>query len=93
MTPPSSSTPTGAVWQTRLSRELAAAYEEDLQVLGMDRSEALRRGLGLLHQEALEIRMARGVESFYGSDRAPLSGVTQALYEDSVGQGDAADQA
>jgi hypothetical protein len=70
----------GAVWQTRLSREAAATYEQDLEILGLDRSEALRRGLRLLHREALETRMARDVEEFYGGERAPLSDVTAAVY-------------
>lgn len=70
----------GAIWQTRLSREAAATYEEDLRILGLDRSEALRRGLRLLHREALETRMARDVEEFYGGERAPLSDVTAAAY-------------
>jgi hypothetical protein len=76
-----SGTPTnGAIWQTRLSREAAATYEQDLDILGLDRSEALRRGLRLLHREALETRMAREVEEFYGGERAPLSDVTAAAY-------------
>lgn len=76
-----SGTPTtGAIWQTRLSREAAATYEADLETLGLDRSEALRRGLRLLHREALETRMAREVEEFYGGERAPLSDVTAAAY-------------
>ncbi len=70
----------GAIWQTRLSREAAATYEQDLEILGLDRSEALRRGLRLLHREALETRMARDVEQFYGGERAPLSDVTAAAY-------------
>lgn len=76
-----SSTPAnGMIWQTRLSREAAATYEEDLRILGLDRSEALRRGLRLLHREALETRMSRDVEEFYGGGRAPLSDVTAAAY-------------
>ena len=70
----------GAIWQTRLSREAAATYEQDLEILGLDRSEALRRGLRLLHREALETRMARDVEEFYGGELAPLSEVTAAAY-------------
>ncbi len=70
----------GAIWQTRLSREAAATHEADLDILGLDRSEALRRGLRLLHREALETRMAREVEEFYGGERAPLSDVTAAAY-------------
>lgn len=76
---------TGTVWQTRLSREAAAAYEHDLETLGIDRSEALRRGLRLLHREALEMRMARDVEDFYAGERAPLSDVSAALYGAAVG--------
>lgn len=68
------------VWQTRLSREAAASYEQDLETLGLDRSEALRRGLRLLHREALEVRMARDVAEFYPDGRAPLSPVTAAAY-------------
>lgn len=74
----------GTVWQTRLSREAAAAYERDLETLGIDRSEALRRGLRLLHREALETRMALDVEGFYGGQRAPLSDVTAAIYDEAV---------
>jgi hypothetical protein len=70
------------VWQTRLSREAAAAYEQDLEILGLDRSEALRRGLRLLHREALEVRMARDVAEFYPGGRAPVSDVTAAAYPD-----------
>lgn len=70
----------GSIWQTRLSREAAATYERDLEILGIDRSEALRRGLRLLHREALETGMARDVEDFYGGERAPLSDVTDATY-------------
>jgi mRNA interferase MazF len=62
----------GTVWRIRLFREAAAAYEQDLATLGIDRSEALRRGLRLLHREALETRMAREVEDFYAGGRAPL---------------------
>ncbi len=76
---------TGTVWQTRLSRQAAAAYEHDLETLGIDRSEALRRGLRLLHREALETRMARDVEDFYSGERAPLSDVTAALYDEAAG--------
>jgi len=36
--------------------------------------------LRLLHREALETRMARDVEEFYGGERAPLSDVTAAAY-------------
>jgi hypothetical protein len=81
MTARASSSGGGSIWQTRLSREAAATYEADLEVLGIDRSEALRRGLRLLHREALETRMAVDVEDFYGGARAPLSDVTAALYE------------
>ena len=70
------------VWQTRLSREAAAAYEQDLETLGLDRSEALRRGLRLLHREALEVRMARDIAEFNLGRRAPLSDVTAAAYSD-----------
>jgi hypothetical protein len=83
MTAPTSGT--GTVWQTRLSREAAAAYEQDLATLGIDRSEALRRGLRFLHREALETRMARDVEDFYAGGRAPLSDVTAALYGEAAG--------
>lgn len=69
-----------AVWQTRLSRDAAAAFERDLQILGLDRSEALRRGLLLLHREALETQVAQDVEQYYGDERAPLSEVTHAAY-------------
>lgn len=85
MTAPASSGGAGTVWQTRLSREAAAAYEHDLETLGIDRSEALRRGLRLLHREALEMRMARDVEDFYAGERAPLSDVSAALYVEAVG--------
>lgn len=85
MTASSSSGGAGTVWQTRLSREAAAAYEHDLETLGIDRSEALRRGLRLLHREALEMRMARDVEDFYAGERAPLSEVSAALYREAVG--------
>jgi hypothetical protein len=85
MTAPGSSTGgAGTVWQTRLSREAAATYEHDLETLGIDRSEALRRGLRLLHREALETRMARDVEDFYVGERAPLSDVSAALYGNAV---------
>lgn len=80
MTAPASSPSGGSIWQTRLSREAAATYEEDLKVLGIDRSEALRRGLRLLHRQALETRMAVDVEDFYRGARAPLSDVTAAIY-------------
>lgn len=83
MTAPASS-PRGSIWQTRLSREAAATYEEDLEILGIDRSEALRRGLRLLHREALETRMAGDVSHFYQGARAPLSDLTTAIYEPDV---------
>lgn len=70
----------GTVWQTRLSREAALTHEADLEFLGIDRSEALRRGLRLLHRDAVEARMAADVEEFYGGSRAPLSVVTAAAY-------------
>lgn len=80
MTVPFSGPTGGTVWQTRLSREAAATYEQDLEALGIDRSEALRRGLRLLHREAVERRMARDVEEFYDGERAPLSEVTATLH-------------
>lgn len=83
MTVPSG-TSSGVIWQTRLSRDAATSYEEDLLALGIDRSEALRRGLRLLHREAVEARMSSDVEAFYGDARAPLSEVTAALYSDPV---------
>ena len=61
------------------------AYEDDLQTLGIDRSEALRRGLQLLHREALETRMASDVADFYAGERAPMSAVTAAVYDGIVG--------
>jgi len=70
------------VWQVRLPRDFARTLEEDIQALGLDRSEALRRGLRLLHREALEARMAADIDAYYGARRAPLSEVTAALYED-----------
>ena len=76
------------VWQTRLSREAAASYERDLQVLGLDRSEALRRGLRLLHREALETAMAQDVAAFYPGGRAPLSSATAATYSALLPQGE-----
>ncbi len=72
--------PGPVVWQTRLSGEVAALYQRDLQALGLDRSEALRRGLRLLHREALEVQMARDIEDFYGGARAPLSDMTAGRY-------------
>ena len=75
----------GTIWQTRLSREAATAYEHDLEILGIDRSEALRRGLRLLHREALETRMAQDVDGFYSGERAPLSDVTAGVYGEPVG--------
>jgi hypothetical protein len=75
-----SAQPGSVVWQTRLSGDAAALYERDLQALGLDRSEALRRGLRLLHREALEVQMARDIEDFYGGARAPLSEVTAKGY-------------
>lgn len=77
----STAQPGSVVWQTRLSGDAAEVYERDLKALGLDRSEALRRGLRLLHREALEVRMAQDVEAFYGGARAPLSDVTAAVYE------------
>lgn len=70
------------MWQVRLPRDFASTLEEDIHALGLDRSEALRRGLRLLHREALEIRMAADVDTFYGGRRAPLSEVTAAMYDD-----------
>jgi len=85
----SESSSSGAIWQTRLSREAAATYEEDLKILGLDRSEALRRGLRLLHREARETRMARDVEEYYGGERAPLSEVTAGVFgRDAAGRTD-----
>ncbi len=87
MTAPASSPSGGSIWQTRLSREAAATYEQDLEVLGIDRSEALRRGLRLLHREALETRMANDVEDFYEGARAPLSDVTAAIFDADAPEG------
>lgn len=86
----SAASPSGSlIWQTRLSREAADIYEQDLAALGLDRSEALRRGLRLLHREALEIRMAGDVRDFYRGARAPLSDVTAAAYDpERSGRGD-----
>ncbi len=72
--------PGSVVWQTRLSGEAAALYERYLGALGLERSEALRRGLRLLHREAIEVQMARDVEEFYAGSRAPLSDVTAGGY-------------
>lgn len=71
----------GMVWQTRLSRTAAATYEADLQILVIDRSEALRRGLRLLQREALETQMAEDVERLYDGAWAPVSEVTAAVYD------------
>lgn len=73
--------PSSLVWQVRLPRDLARTMEEDIQALGLDRSEALRRGLRLLHREALETRMAADIDAFHGGRRAPLSEATAAMYD------------
>lgn len=80
----SSGASSGVIWQTRLSRDAATSYEEDLLILGIDRSEALRRGLRLLHREAAEARMSSDVDAFYRGGRAPLSDVTAGLYSNSA---------
>lgn len=79
---PDGATTRGTLWRTRLSRAAAEAYEQDLAVFGLDRSEALRQGLRLLHQEAVEQRLTRDLDQFHGGERAPLSAVTEAQYQD-----------
>jgi Arc/MetJ-type ribon-helix-helix transcriptional regulator len=52
-------------------------------VLGLsNRSEAVRRALTLLHQEAAEVRVEADYASWYGAERAPLGEVTAGLYAD-----------
>jgi hypothetical protein len=72
-----------SVWQARVPRDLSRTLEKDMAVLGLtNRSEAVRRALVLLHQEAAEVRVEEEYQSWYGSERAPLSDVTAALYSD-----------
>jgi hypothetical protein len=63
------------VWQARIGGELAEQLREDAELLGLDgRTEIVKQGLLLLHQQAAQERMARSVEDFYG-DAAPPRGI------------------
>jgi hypothetical protein len=54
-----------------------------MAVLGLsNRSEAVRRALILLHHEAAEVRVEAEYLAWFGTERAPLSDVTAALYPD-----------
>jgi hypothetical protein len=61
------------IWQARVPAELARMLLDDARVLGLTgRSDVVRAGLHLLHREALEERMARDIDNFYGDETPPL---------------------
>jgi len=61
------------VWQARIGREFAATLQADADVLGLaGRTEIVKAALEMLHRQAAEERMARGVEAFYGDAIPPL---------------------
>jgi hypothetical protein len=66
------------VWQARIARSWAAELRADAAVLGLaGRTDIVRAGLKLLHQQAAELRMAEDIDTFYGADLPPLPiGVT-----------------
>ena len=60
------------VWQARIGADLAAQLREDAELLGLEgRTEIVKEALRLLHQQAAQERMARGVEEFYDNDAPP----------------------
>lgn len=63
------------VWQARIGADLATQLRADAALLGLEgRTEIVKQGLRLLHQQAAQERMARSVEAFYG-DEAPPPGI------------------
>lgn len=68
------SAPPSEVWQARIPRELAEQLRADADVLGLvARTELVKAGLELLHRQAAEERMARGVEEFHHGQEPPPS--------------------
>jgi hypothetical protein len=66
-------TPQTNVWQARINYAFATELYADAEVLGLtNRTEIVKAALELLHQHAAELRMARGVERFYGAGPIPL---------------------
>src|SRR5262249_43827391 len=58
--------------QVRLSARETADLQETIRILGLaSRSDALREGLGRLHNEAVEIAGAEDIRSFYAGREAP----------------------
>lgn len=61
------------VWQARVAAEFGAKLMEDAEVLGLSsKTDIVKAALELLHRQAAELRMARGVEAFYGDGAVPL---------------------
>ena len=66
--------------QTRMSPEDVERLDEDRSVLGLrTRSDAVREGLRLLHQQARYAALAKEYDDFYGAGvEAPVSDVAAA---------------
>ena len=59
--------PTSEVWQARIGAELAEQLRADAMLLGLEgRTEIVKEALRLLHEQAVQERMARSVSEFYG---------------------------
>lgn len=66
-------TPASEVWQARIDSQLASELRQDAILLGLEgRTEIVKAALRLLHREAAEERMARGIEDFHQGRTPPL---------------------
>jgi Arc/MetJ-type ribon-helix-helix transcriptional regulator len=62
--------------QARLAPEDTAQIDADRAVLGLaTRSDAIREGLRLLHQQARYVALAQDYDAFYGATEAPMSDI------------------
>jgi hypothetical protein len=61
------------VWQARVGTDFGAKLLEDAEVLGLTtKTDIVKAALELLHRQAAELRMARGVKEFYQGGAVPL---------------------
>ncbi|MGH3544807.1 MAG: ribbon-helix-helix protein, CopG family, partial [Mycobacteriales bacterium] len=66
-----------ALIQARVSRLEAEQLEADARTLGLpNRSEAMRRAIALLHQQAREAELSQSYDEYYGGQQTPVSDVS-----------------
>ncbi len=62
--------------QTRMSNAEVRQLDRDSRVLGLaSRSEAVRRAITLLHQQARDAELAQSYDDFYDGLQAPLGAI------------------